>query len=67
MALNTLIGEDGESPYYKRHKVHFKGEKIPFGARVRFLPSKTSLHFRNKDKFDRENENYRFQLGSWIR
>ena len=37
--LNIENGDDGESPWYKRHKKHFSGPRIPFGALVDFLPT----------------------------
>ncbi len=37
MARNTAV-VDGESAWQKRHGEHFRGKRIPFGAKVRYLP-----------------------------
>ena len=34
--------ENGSSAWYRRHGEHFAGQRIPFGSRVRFVPSDTS-------------------------
>ena len=45
----NIAMEDGDSSYNRRHgKGHFKGESIPFGASVDFMPQseKTSCAYR---------------------
>merc|ERR1711893_297127 len=47
--LHDNIGAEGsdESPWFLTHGEHFKGEKIPFGCAVRYLPNRTK-----KEKHD---------------
>ena len=40
--MENVTDEGGISPYYRRHKEHFKGKLIPFGSRVRFKLLTTS-------------------------
>ena len=51
-AYNTQINEeDGTSPWFKRHGEHFKGQRIPFGAKVSFIPTTTSKVGKDVHKF----------------
>ena len=38
---NCMIGEDGASPWFRRHESHFKGDQFPLGCGVFFLPAST--------------------------
>ena len=39
-----------ESPWYKKNKEHFQGKRIPFGAKVLFMPTSTSAVGRQNPK-----------------
>lgn len=45
--LNIENGEDGKSLWKKLHDKDFHGEKIPFGAKVHFMPSSQGRVSRN--------------------
>ena len=38
---NLEEGDMGDTPWYKLHNEHFKGQAIPFGCGARFLPAAT--------------------------
>ena len=38
---NCAIGDDGASPWFRRHESPFKGDQIPLGCGVFFLPAST--------------------------
>jgi len=42
---------DRKSPYEKRFGESFGGEHVPFGAAIRFMPSKTSRHWKQRQSF----------------
>ena len=47
--LNSLVTDvKGYSPYFGRHKEHFKGLKVPFGCAVLYYPSKGATDNRSK-------------------
>ena len=49
--LNIEGGEDEKSPWFKLHGKEFHGGKIPFGAKVFFMPSSQGRVLQ-KHKFD---------------
>ena len=38
---NCVTGDDGASPWFRRHEPHLKGDQIPLGCGVFFLPAST--------------------------
>lgn len=44
--LNIEGGEDEKSPWFKFHGKEFHGEKIPFGAKVFFMPNNQGRIFQ---------------------
>ena len=44
MLRNTALTL-GDSPWFKYHGEHFKGQRLPFGCLVSFIPSPTSRRF----------------------
>ena len=38
---NRAVGDDGTSPWFRRHEPPFKGDQIPLGCGVFFLPAST--------------------------
>ena len=51
VANNIRVDKRGDSPWNRRHAAEFEGQQIPFGARIRFIPLKTSPHYKEKQKF----------------
>ena len=51
-ASNMTTDKRGSSPWERRNHEVLDAQQIPFGARVRFLPLKTSRHWQNKLKFE---------------
>ena len=38
---NVGVEDSDETPWFLTHKEHFKGERLPFGCAVRYLPNRT--------------------------
>ena len=45
-------GRDEPVPWTARHKADFDGLKIPFGAKVKYVPAPGSTHWINRRSFD---------------